>query len=255
MARVYTPSTMVTLPRLNAARAVTLTESMLTQAQAEREKLQASGRTWPDLLVEGASYLEAALVELKEAMKPAEEDTAAAVDANYALDHAWSSFKKWCDSTLEQPDDAASELPQLRGLCKNIFSDGLEFLRQSHAEEYAESGARLAVIDDEGYGPVVDALGGSWFLATLREAHAALGEAIHATRPIQEQATGRVGERYTRVLDALRWWVLKVVALTDPEVPDSSDFAASLLLPLTQWENPESGNKSEAGSEETTATE
>ncbi len=255
MGRTYSPQTMVQLPVLNAPRAVALGESLLSQARSERERVEAGGIVWPDLLVPAQARLEAAVAELSEALAPMPDAEALGRERDIDLDRAWSAFRNWTEGVLQQPDEVAPEIPKLRDLANRIFSEGLEFLTLTLEEEFVESRARLSVIEDEGYVPVVEALGGSWFLDTLREAQDALGEAIHVTDGTPKEVTSRVREPLDKLDHELRGWVVKVVAINEPEVAGWEALSENLLLPLVQWENPDSGSSAgsdavEASSEE-----
>jgi hypothetical protein len=206
-----------------------LGEALLTAAEAEKEAL-------PLLIERPRARLETATQLLADELQPVEQaDTGAATAADRVIDDAWRSFSVWLGALAGMPEGTFDELYKIRALHTALFSEGLSFIALSYPEEWTQSETRLKTIAEEGYESMVETLGGAPFLTNLRNAHARYGEVLGITAPIKPEERPEVRAHMLKLTDAIRAYVVKVMAYVDPEEPGSDALAEALLLPLTQW--------------------
>ncbi len=151
--------------------------------------------------------------------------------ADRRLDVAWGALFARLDAYANLPENyprarRAAELEQV------VFPAGLSFLKLAYNAEWAESEKRLARID-EGLAADLVALAGDDFLAEVRAAHAAYGEALGITRAKgAPRASVSMVEPLRAFARALRDYTVKIVGQIELDDPASVAFARAALRPL-----------------------
>jgi hypothetical protein len=222
---------MAALPRLNGSTGVVLGEQLLTAAEAKQRGL-------PAFIERPRARLETAKDGLKIQIQPTEEsDSGRKTAADRAEDDAWRIFYNWTGAMAGAPDGSWPKQDKIRALHKMLFGEGMTFINLSYKEEWTQSETRLKAIADGGYEAVITEMGGGPLLENLKRAHAAYGDVLGITAPVEEEDNPEVRENLLKLIGAIKEYVVKVVAWADPEEAGSQELSDALLLPLTQWED------------------
>jgi hypothetical protein len=235
MARSFDAQDLVQLPKLTALGVLAVGTQMLQVAATEKKLPAAVGRA--------RDALAAALVVLRDAAKdrlPTGGD--ADVDLrtlDVTLDAAWSSTLGLVDAWQRLPGAPAAELAAANALAASLFASGLGFTQLAYALEWGESQARLDLVAARKLDARFEALGASAFLAVIKKAHKAYGDALGMTKPkAQAAAAAPLRVPADAVQRAMRTYVVKVSAYGDDEdVAGAAATAARLLAPLAAWES------------------
>ena len=116
-----------------------------------------------------------------------------------------------------------------------LFAEGLEFCLLSSPRMHAESDRRLLLIDERGLAKHLGRLVGEGFLATLRAAHEACGNALGMNEDLPVPATPVVIVEPLRVLaDAIVGYALQLLALARHD-PEKQDAIAIALAPIDEF--------------------
>ena len=118
---------------------------------------------------------------------------------------------------------------------RGSFPDGLTFLKLAYTAEWAESEKRLEQIDDGKLANELDAVAGPEFLAELRLAHKAYGEALGVTKasPAAPQAPALL-EPLRTVQAALAGYALQLAAWAEAD-PAAVATVRKALRPLDDY--------------------
>ena len=251
MSDEISPEKLVNLPRLDAPSAAALAEALQTEA-ANVKKL-------PTPIAGALKPLGKTLGTLHEVLQGRLSSVAQPPSLTRAADlnedTAVSAFYDWLCALARLPE-GTPEADQARKWLAEIFPDGVGFVKLSYPKEWTEVETRLARIKSQGYEKVIQEIGGKPFLAYLQKSHRAYGEALGITAPRTEleiKETAALREALQAVLQAVRFYVLRVMAHVESDEPATSALAARLLRPLTEWKSrpakSTSAPESEPGSE------
>jgi hypothetical protein len=247
----------VRLPRLSTDAAIALGSALTVAYEA------ADTRGLPLQAIHAADGLrranEALLHELSE--KIGSKSAALAGKrrrAHLDLAACWSAIESALAHLVRMPADPELEEPKARAreVHRLLFGGGLRFLLRRFREAWAESSARLQIIDEQGFAPTIEAVGGGLLLGPLRRTHARYGELLGITEPSADKPRPDIKRKLAAFADALREYVAKIGAVPSPSVPGSTELAAMLLHPLVTWVSPRAhANKQAVGAAETAANE
>lgn len=230
----FTLIDLVQLPRLDAASAAALVRMLLTLAE-DKKKLPASVALAKKRL--GAVHKEVAdALVARLATGVADPQRTRLADRHEDL--AFVALHDFLTGWSKLPAELKQAVTA-QGLLQALFPTGLKFTQLSYQQQWAECQARLDRIDREGLAAQVKALGGEPFLDNLRRAHKEYGEALGVTQVRSESAppSGVVKEPLLRLQEALRKYVLQVIAQVDEDDPVSVQLADELLAPLSEWQS------------------
>ena len=230
MGREFTYTNMARMPRLNGSAATALAKGVLSAAEAVK------GEGLPLIIERPRGRLQTVTAALKAELEPENGlDSGVAVAADREEDRAWGSFSDWVEAMTGMQPGAYPELDEMQTLKSTLFGEGLRFLALSFREEWTQSETRLNIVADKGFEATINKLGGAPFLLALRNAHARYGDVLGITSPMKVEDSPEIKEKLAAVIDALRAYVVKVMAYADPEEPGSEALAETLLRPITQW--------------------
>lgn len=154
--------------------------------------------------------------------------------ADVALDNAWSALFGRLESYARLPVAQAPGAERAAELLAALFPQGLSFLKLPYASEWAESKQRLAQIDRQKLAPSLDALAGPEFLAVIRGAHAAYGDALGMTKALAAGPSPvGLAEPLRATTKALASYALKLCAMADDA--DSTAVVRRALRPLDEY--------------------
>lgn len=237
-------STLIRLPRLSARTGVALCMQLETAARPWlADEPPADSPALPAALKRAYARMSAHRAALEDALQ---QSTAASpippqsrVEADRALDRAWSAFYGWLTAWARLAPEG--ELPvasdEIKNLRARIFDDGLQFTRLPYAIEWVESRKRLALIDEAGRAEAIAALGGAPFLDRLQASHARYGVVLGIT---EQAPTPEDGPNLTEGLAALREAMqdvtTKILALREPDAPAIDATIDALLRPIVDWD-------------------
>ena len=146
------------------------------------------------------------------------------------LDAAWVALYEWLDAIAALPADCGAARSAVEALV-GIFPRGFEMIRPPPLVEWGESEARLDRTEQGGFEATLQALGGTPFVATIRDAHATYGRALG-----DSEGGAWSSRAIKRSLDAsalaIHAYVTCVVAELCDNDPESTMQASALLAPL-----------------------
>lgn len=206
----------------------------------------------PSLGVRKAAKALAAAVEELEARSRAQGRRQPARDprpADLRLDRAWGAIdarlRSWAIFAVDDPDRESST--ELMG---RLFPTGLDFLTLPYLQQHAQSDRRLQIIDEEGLRQSLEELAGEPFVQELFEAHAAYGDALGITAPMEPAAAPvYVDESLKAVSGAISRYVLQVIAFADLH-PDNVAAARRALTPIDVFRRAAARRASQGAQEE-----
>jgi hypothetical protein len=233
MTRHFTPQDVITLPRLTAVDTLTLAQALLTEAETMSSRL-------PPYVSRACSRLFAQRQALEKVLM--ERDKAAPVDsgqtrqADNQLDRAWSCFYDWLGSWCALADEEHDNRASARALYDRVFAQRLSFLKLSYNSEWAESEARIKIIEQDNHQEIIKSLGGLPFYQHLKQSHLTYGRALNITSTAPTPSSSADLRATCDMIQAtLRDYVAKVAAMVEPEDSASQTMAEQLLRPLTGW--------------------
>lgn len=236
MSRSFTLADLVSLPVVDAYRMLNLCTQLIASARA----LLGRGEVVPEGLVRSLARLESAhqalFATLSASPGAAPPDTKG---ADQDLDHAWGSLHAVIRGYADMPAKSAAAAAlkaDAQALLALLFPTGLAFLKEDYLTEHAQSGAKLALLAAEERAPVLHRLGLGPMLLNLNAAQEAYGAALGLTAPITPPPSPQVREKLDALRHASRDFLVRAVAVNDPEIPGSAELSAALLQPATTWE-------------------
>jgi hypothetical protein len=138
---------------------------------------------------------------------------------------------------------AAAKLPEAQGdlgaravrVLEAVLVDGLAFLQNDAETKYAESERLLLVIDQQHLAAEIDHVAGAQFLAVVKTAHAALGEAlgVGATPVFFERA--ELQAALADLSQAILHYCVQLVASTDASDATSVRRFRSAVMPIDRF--------------------
>jgi len=228
MSRKFDPETLVQLPALDALAAQTLGSAVLAAA---------ANKTLPPPVAKALAEVKAAVEALlsTSVQRMPTSDTLVVRTADINLDAAWSVLYGLIHSWSRLPDHPHAEAAAT--LKTQLFPNRLRFTRLPYRQEWAESKIRLQTVDERGFAPQIEQLGGSAVLAQIRQAHAHYGDVLAVNIPQEPEPSISVRDARSAVMKALRLFVVRVTASVSEEDPASADLARDLLAPIETWEH------------------
>lgn len=240
MARSYSPRDLVPLPRVSAPQAFTLS-SRLHQARLDEAVTSGDIAERGERMLASRETLRLAIVAQRAGDG---RDPRAALEADRALDDAWSASRDWLGAVVK----IGGHLPrasEVRELHSFLFGSGLSFLNTKYDVQWAESETRIDALRSERNASLVRELGGQAIVDALFAAHEAYGRALGVTRTPVDPGDVRVRGPLDDVLDRVREYVIAVVASVRHDQPETQARADRLLRPLVEWDSrPRAGGRS-----------
>jgi hypothetical protein len=186
----------------------------------------------PPQVKSAARAMRAAVVTLQTDWGKREAAAAPALrPLDIALDNAWSGLLARLESWESVAADHPEEAKRAADLAAKIFPSRLDFTRLELPPEWAESERRLKLITLEAMEADLAKLAGAPFLASLRNAHAALGRALGLDGKAApgDKAPYDLGSDLRAALRSIAKYALQLVA-ADDQVDDttSQEIRASL---------------------------
>lgn len=229
MARSFS-SGLIALPRVDARDAVTLA-SQLEAAAADQMVLPALPGGVQSALGDVAlmrADLQTALTAGSPlgtpTKKEADRQEDLAVVALFKILSGWAMLAEFI------PEGKAAQQ-----VLDRAFSDGVQFVNIRYEREWAVVDSKLKLIDSENLDAPIAVAGAAPALVFLKNVHATYGSVIGTTDALPEPP--EVGKKRDALLDALRKYVVRVVANVEAKQPETQDLADVLLLPLSEWES------------------
>jgi hypothetical protein len=207
----FDPTTYWTIPLLDTASTITLAGKLL----------QAAPKPLPPELRRPLKQVRTSLLTLQTAFAAQAASADPGVDkrkVDLALDNAWGGTHKRLVAWTHLPTEGHPERAEAERLLDVLFADGLAFLGATYEAEWAESDRRLRQIDAEGLGPALDRLAGKAFVAEIRRAHTAYGDALGVTgAPRSKPEPVDIATPFNELRTAIRAYARKAVGLVDED--------------------------------------
>jgi hypothetical protein len=153
-----------------------------------------------------------------------------------ALDSAWAAIYYLLVAWSSLPGDRR-EAAQARELSQKLFPEGLKFTLLPYRLEWAESQRRVEMMQRDGQGAQIVALGGESFLSALLTAHEQYGQVLGMSPVVtpDRAEVKTLRDPFWTLVNAIRSYVLKVSAHVSEDDPASQGLAETLLLPIVEW--------------------
>jgi hypothetical protein len=224
---------LVQLPRLSAEDTLTLTYELETEAAGAGELSEPVQEALAEV-VSSRDGLAGALVQKRRTADGGLAEGQARVrSADRSVARCWRALRDFLAVWgLLEGDPRAEKAGEVQAA---VFPDGLTFLSKPFKAEWADAETRLTLIDGEKFDVVIEGLGGAPFLAAVREAHQAYGEALHVTTKYRVPASVDLREPLSATLGAVRDYTVQVAATRRRSKPETVELADRLLGPITRW--------------------
>lgn len=233
--REFETSNMVVLPRVRGHELLALARMLVAIAQ------QVAGL--PEHVREALADMTGLIAPLAAALAPVAVKRSDVREADRAEDKIVGAILDFLSAWAALPQDL---FPQAQGAqeCLDVLLEGKgrEFLTFKPVVEHSEVERRFETLKARKLDKVIRDLGGAAFLKHFDKVHAAYGVATGATVVVQEGESAAVRERATELNDAMKTYVLRVVATVSARRPETRDRADMLLRPLREWESSRAAN-------------
>ena len=236
MPTTYTSLDFVQLPRLTGLGSLGLGQQMLAAADSQKKSLPKSLTKAHSALTAAHAALQTALVDqLGHGTETPAEEAPAIQELDRILDNSWAGLDDRLQGLARLPAGKPG-VAEAAALRKRLFPTGLGFLKLNYRLEWSESQTRLELIDREGLTGSIDQLAGKVFLQSIREGHESYGRALGMTAALETPATmPQVRGAMDAFLEALRNYIVKVMASVEPDEPATQTTADALLAPFAAW--------------------
>ncbi len=227
--RTYTPTDLVSLPRLSAREALALGRALLAIAQ------RTAGL--PNAIREATADLEGAVVALAAAV-PAKRKAAPVLrEADRVEDNAVAAVVALLKAWVRLPEGDFPREVGVAARCLDVFLEGgtLDFLTFRPVVEHSEVQRRIESLQAQGLDEALRSLGAGPFVDHLLAAHAAYGVACGITGAVAKDESPALRAATLEVTDSLRAYVVAVVASVSRKKPETAERADELLRPLSEW--------------------
>ena len=158
------------------------------------------------------------------------------VAADNRIDIAWGALKMRVSGCAMLPQAASPLVARAEALETQLFSRGMGFLKAAVEAEWAVSEELIARIDKDDLAGEIDAVAGPEYLAEVRAAHIAYGEALGITKAhAAPEGVATLLEPLRAVVAAIGDYALQIVATVDREDAASIKTAKNALHPMDRY--------------------
>lgn len=235
----YTPTDLVQLPRMSIGVGSALGQQTLAAGFARQEDMPAPVfKAYTSLGAAHAAMLSAMVDQFGHAGSADDANEPAVQELDRILDNCWGGADDRLLGLTKLPPGTpgAAEAASLR---KRLFPTGLSFLKLPYRLEWSESQVRIDLIERDHLAPTLADLAGNHFLPAILEAHANYGKALGMTYALPGTPLApQVKAPLDAFANALRTYIVKVVASVDEDDPSTQTLADTLLAPLARWTSP-----------------
>lgn len=246
MQREFTAGDLISLPRMKARELLAIARALVLRARGIH------GLERP--ITEALADVEAQRSALSDEMTSPEKKgpVIQLKAADVAECNAVGALVDFAASWTRLPEaDFPEEVATARACVEVFREDGtLEFLKFKPIVKHSEVQRRIETLSARGLDAKLRELGGGAFLEHLARTHETYGNAIVASTSDSEVETPAVREQASALSEALKTYVIRVVATADRKVPATSARVNTLLAPLRAWTT--SPNASAASTDEDT---
>ena len=202
---LFDTSPYTSLPRLDGVRLLALGRRIVAQAPRQLTPEQQSA----------LNAVRDATQTLRDAVTPrlrAAGQGAARKKADYDIDTAWAALQLRTQAASYRDETRYPAAARAKLLLEQIFPDGLAFLTLEYEAEWGESEKRIALIDREKLGDVINELAGPGYLEDVRHFHQIYGDVLgmNAALPTAE-ATVSLADPMNALRLALTVYVLSLI--------------------------------------------
>ncbi len=231
--RTFMAKDLVVLPRLKARELLAIARALVLHARAVDDV--------PKAVLDALREVEAHLEPLAAELAPAPADPEVPLRAaTLAECNAVGALVDFVTSWTRLPEgDFPAQVATARA-CQVALLEGagLEFLTYKPLVMHSEVQRRMDTLRARKLDDELRALGGGDFLVHLTRVHKVFGAAAGATARRPEVEAPAVREHADALTDAVRTYVVRVVASIDRKHPDTARRADDLLQPLRSWSSP-----------------
>jgi hypothetical protein len=183
-----------------------------------------------------AAHVESSVDELKAKWKEQSAPLVAKRDVRpliRRLGSAWSAIRVRLTAYEAEPESSADR-NRAKAIHDVLFPDGLEFTLASFTDQHTESEHRIELVDERGLAKDLGRLVGENFVATLRSAHQALGDALGISKTLMPSVPVALNEPLRALGEAIRRYALQLLAVASDN-PDKRDEVLVALSPIDEF--------------------
>lgn len=173
--------------------------------------------------------------ELKEELGSSQGDPSETKQADLGVDRAWGALRNGVRCWEAVPAPYNRDVEGVSLLAHLVYGEGMAFLKADYATEWSISGTRIASLEAAGPQRTLAALGLMPVFASLKAAQERYGQVLGVTAQTSQVEGPRIKEKMSACRAALKDYVLKVVAMADPDIEGSEALSEALLKPVAEW--------------------
>lgn len=243
MRRQFTINDLIMLPRMKARELLAIARTLVLSAR----KLHGLERPITEALHDVEEQYKSLSDEMNGGekkppvqLKPADNAECNAVSALVEFASAWARIPE---------ADCPAQVATARA-CVEVFREDstLEFLKWKPVVKHSEVQRRIEALGARGLDEKIREIGGGPFLDHLARVHETYGEAVMDSTSDSQEETPAIREKSSELVEAVKSYVIRVVATVDRKRPETQARADTLLAPLRAWES--SPNASDATEED-----
>jgi hypothetical protein len=243
MAAHFLSDNLVKLPRFTVIELIALMQQLLQESEPALKNWQASGRSVPDFIGKSLERVRHTK-ELLEASQPHEtapQDLVEQRRSDRKMDDAWKAFESFFKAWSLLDDNKKPGQGEAQRIYDLVIRDGIGFITLPFELEWQETKKRIEIVETQHLLPIIESLGGGRFWAQLKKAFAEYGEALQIKEG-KENEGSNLRSLWENAYNAVRHYFAKVVALEDPDDPETQNVVRRLLKPIIEWQqkNPHS---------------
>lgn len=221
----YTPYSLITLPRVDTDGAIALASALESAAEPFAPHT--------GLVLSGLDDIKARRIEAQNARESGDPLGTPTIKAIDALEDLGIGVLAKGTKLFAQLADHTPEGKIAAELDARLFNDGLDYVNYKVEQEWAVVEAKLQVIQNENLEPKFAQIGLGHALSFLKQTHLKYGEVIGVTKAGVESLA--LGTARKALMDAIRVYVVRVMATEEAQKPETQARVQAMLKPLDDW--------------------
>lgn len=233
----FLSDSLVKLPRFTLHDLNALMLQIEAEAGAIVEERKEAGKELPEFVRKALARVSQTRAELERALhmhRLSREPSALQRQSDRKMDDAWRAFEAFLKAWCLLDDGGSPGQAEAQKAYDLVIGDGMDFLTLPFELEWQETQKRLEILESQKLARPLEEMGGARFLAHLKQAFREYGEALYITSP-QPAEKPAVRPLWDAAHGAVRHYFAKVVAMEDPDEPESQLLVRRLLRPILEW--------------------
>lgn len=236
MAAHFLSDNLVKLPRFTVPELITLMLQLEAEASRALQTWNQSGRQVPEFVGKSLALITQTRKSLEEAQQKTVSPETLVLQrrGDRQMDDAWKAFESFFKAWSLLDDSQTPGQAEAQRIYDMVIGDGMSFITLPFELEWQETKKRIEIVEKQNLIPTIEALGGGRFWRQLKKAFSEYGQALKMDEPRPEVPALR--SLWENAYGAVRHYFAKVVALEDPEEPETQNLVRRLLKPIIEWQ-------------------